>query len=170
MTNSFTTLTDDAPSESLHQNQINQMSNLYAKATVSHQILTSILGLGETITGSTFSPKEVVAVSLSQMQKTDCMKCLYSRIGIAKILGFSEQEIKEIRHNKVTDAKLSGLIAVAHELKDTNFKPHRTKLKKFYIQGYSKDQLCDLIGLIALNHCNHETDCAPDCRDIIDAA
>ncbi|MGI9544079.1 MAG: carboxymuconolactone decarboxylase family protein [Cyclobacteriaceae bacterium] len=130
---------------------VGMVPNLYATAAHSHNGLTALLGLGETLKKGNFNGKEIEAVALAVSQTNQCGYCLSAHTAVGKMQGFSDEETLDIRSGAIKDTKLKVLTDLAKEITATRGFPTVGSIDRFFEQGYSKGALVDLIGLVSLN-------------------
>lgn len=133
--------------------------NLYAAMAYSENALKRYLDFqgGDT----SLNNKEKEAVNLVVSQVNDCAYCLSAHTAIGKMNGFTDEEILELRKAKSSHDKLNNLVQLTKELTENKGKANDSTLQKFYDQGYTQENLVDLIlqisDKIAMNYLHNLT-------------
>ncbi len=87
-----------------------------------------------------FSAKENEAIALAVSQANHCEYCLAAHSTIGKMVGYSDNEVMDIRSGTVSDRKLNALTSLASEL---TIKRGKTAQDLTY-ENYSKKDLKNL--------------------------
>ncbi len=148
------------------KSKLGMVPNLYATTAHSHHGLSALLQLGDTLKKGNLSAKEVEAVALAVAQTNNCKYCLSAHTAVGKMVGFTEGETYELRSGEINDPKLRALTLFAKEITETRGFPSEYTTAKFFEAGYSKGDVVDVIGLVALNtftnYINHFADTEVD--------
>jgi uncharacterized peroxidase-related enzyme len=95
---------------------------------------------------SSLNDREREAVNLVVSQVNQCPYCLSFHTAIASRLGFTSEEILNIRGNDIRfDRKLKALVALAHNIALTRGKIAGDILLEFYEAGYDQANLVDVV-------------------------
>jgi len=95
---------------------------------------------------SSLSDRDREAVNLIVSQVNQCPYCLSFHSAIASRLGFTNQEILDIRANDIRfDRKLKAVAAIAHNIALTKGKIVGAILEDFYEAGYDQGHLVDVV-------------------------
>lgn len=122
--------------------------NVYAFMAYSPVALKSYLHFTREKTSLT--DKEAETIYLATSQVNECLYCLSAHTFMAKAIGFTEEQIVEIRKGKVTfDPRLNALAVLTREIVEKRGKIGEENLKIFYSAGYKNENLVDLILLIS---------------------
>ena len=122
--------------------------NVYAFIAYSPVALKSYLHFTREKTSLT--DKEAEAIYLATSQVNECLYCLSAHTFMAKAIGFTEDQIIELRKGKVTfDSRLNVLTALTREIVEKRGKIGEENLKNFYAAGYKNENLVDVILLIS---------------------
>jgi AhpD family alkylhydroperoxidase len=117
--------------------------NLYAAFAYSEN------GLGKYLAyqgaKSSLSNKEKEAVNLIVSQVNGCIYCQSAHIVLGKMNGFNEEQLRDIRLGKANDPKLNALIQLAQSITKTRGNADPLLADAFFEQGYTKENLVDLI-------------------------
>lgn len=85
---------------------------------------------------------------------------------LGKIKGFTEEEIVDIRKGRSGDIKINTLVELTIEILKNKGNVHESKTKAFFKQGYTKENLIDLMLQISekvvLNYLHNFTKVAVD--------
>ncbi|MCA9398870.1 MAG: carboxymuconolactone decarboxylase family protein [Candidatus Omnitrophica bacterium] len=131
--------------------KMKMVPNIYATVANSPTVLKALLQFGENLKQGEFSHKEVEAIALAVSEENHCEYCLSAHTAVGKMVGFSEEETRNLRLAKSDDQKLQTLTALAKEIVHTKGYPSESTINEFFSAGYSKRALVDLIGFVALN-------------------
>jgi len=129
------------------QNALGFVPNLYATFAYSENALTNYLALQNA--KSSFSNKEKVAVNLVVSQINNCIYCLSAHTTIGKMNGYTDEQLIEIRKQVSSDPKLNALVQLAAEITQTKGNANSDIVDAFFAQGYTNENLVDLILLIS---------------------
>jgi uncharacterized peroxidase-related enzyme len=92
----------------------------------------------------TYREREVVNLVVSQVN--ECPYCLSFHSVVAERIGFSKEQISEIRANDIQfDNKLKAIAALAKEIAVTKGHIEGTVLLDFYGAGYDQGHLVDVV-------------------------
>lgn len=95
---------------------------------------------------SSLSGREREVVNLVVSQVNECQYCLSFHSEIASRLGFTNEEILNIRANDINfDRKLKALAALAHNIATTRGRIVGDILEDFYEAGYDQGHLVDVV-------------------------
>ena len=130
--------------------KVGMLPNLYASMGNSPQLLKGFLAFEDTLKQGFFSNKENEAIALAVSQANNCEYCLSAHSTIGKMLGYSENQIIEIRQGNVSDSKLAALTTLARELTEKRGKASPEAVESFLSQGYTHQALAELIGMVAV--------------------
>jgi uncharacterized peroxidase-related enzyme len=128
--------------------QIGFMPNLIAMLAHSETALADYMPFQSRKGTLTAKEKEVVYLVVSEVN--DCRYCVPGHTMLAKQLGFSDEQILDIRQAKIPfDDKLNAL---ARFVKDTTLnkgRPAEASVATFFKAGYNEANLIDVIMAIA---------------------
>lgn len=95
---------------------------------------------------NSLTDREREAVNLIVSQVNQCPYCLSFHSAIATRLGFSNEQILDIRANDIRfDKKLKAVTALAHNIALTKGKIIGDVLEDFYEAGYDQGHLVDVV-------------------------
>lgn len=102
-------------------------------------------------------------VNLAVSQVNNCLYCLSAHTAIAKMNGFSEDQILELRQGIASfDNKLDALARLAKNITETRGATDQTVLNDFFAAGWTKENLIDTIVLVGdktiSNYINNTTE------------
>lgn len=127
--------------------KLGKVPNLYATMAYSNNALGNYLSLQNAPSSLTLKEKEVVNLLVSQVN--DCEYCLAAHSTIGKLVGFTDQQILEIRTGAVSfDNKLNALAALTKSFVENSGKPDAAVLNNYFEAGYTNEHLVDTIVLI----------------------
>lgn len=115
---------------------------------------------------TSLSNKEKEAVNLIISQVNNCIYCQSAHTVIGKMNGFSDEHVLEIRNGISSDAKIHALVQLAAEIAQTKGNANSDIVEAFFNQGYTKENLVDLIlqigDITVTNYLNNLTDIPVD--------
>lgn len=124
-----------------------KVPNLYATFALSETALADYLALQNR--KSTLSAKEREIINLVVSQVNDCKYCVPAHTFIGKMMGFTDEQILEIRRAQITfDDKYSALAKFVKETTVNKGRPSETALEGFYEAGYTKANLVDAMIIV----------------------
>ena len=131
--------------------------NLYAAMGHSKSALASYLPFSGSPTSFSKKEKEVIDLAISQVN--DCRYCQAAHSSIAKMNGFNEEQILELRKGGASwDAKTDALAKMAKSMAETRGKVPNSIKQNFYAAGYTEEHLVDLVvagGIINITNNLH---------------
>lgn len=130
------------------KSKIGFVPNVYAYLAKNETALSDYLNLQNR--KSTLRAKEKEIVNLITSQLNNCLYCQSAHTAIAKMNGFSEEEILEIRALNITfNEKFAALAQLTAEVVNNkgNVNPETRDL--FFAAGYSEANLIDVVMLVA---------------------
>lgn len=117
--------------------------NLYATIAYSENGLSRYLAYQNAKTS--LSNKEKEAVNLIVSQVNSCIYCQSAHLVLGKMNGFTDEQLLDIRKGKSPNPKLNALVKLADEITQNRGNASEEALNDFFAQGYSKENLVDLI-------------------------
>ncbi|WP_333599725.1 carboxymuconolactone decarboxylase family protein [Flavobacterium sp.] len=129
------------------QKALGFVPNLYATIGYSKNGLERFLAYQNAKT--TLSNKEKEAVNLIVSQVNNCVYCQSAHLVLGKMNGFTDEQLTDIRKGKAADAKLNALVQLAAEITKTRGEANSDLVDAFFAQGYTNENLVDLILLIS---------------------
>lgn len=139
--------------------------NLFATYAYSENALANYLALSNAKTSLNAKQKEVVNLAVSQVN--NCLYCLSAHTAIAKMSGFSEDQILELRQGRATfDNKLDALARLAKNITENRGTTDKEVVDNFFAAGWTKENLIDTIVLVGdktiSNYINNTTEIPVD--------
>ena len=126
---------------------LGMVPNLYATMAHSEHALASYLALQNAKSSIKGKAREVVNLVVSQVNA--CEYCLAAHTAIGKMVGFTDEQILEIRTGKASfDAKLDALAKFTKSMVEERGKPNPLALETFFAAGWTKENLVDTIVTI----------------------
>ena len=121
--------------------------NLYAAYAHSENALANYLALSGAKTSLTAKQKEVVNLAVSEVN--ECIYCLSAHTAIAKMNGFTEDQILELRGGQASfDTKLDALARLARNITIIRGATEEAVIENFLQAGFTKENLIDTIVLV----------------------
>lgn len=130
------------------QKMAGHVPNLYAVFGYAEFALGNYLTLQ---TGrSSLRPKEKEIVNLVVSQVNECEYCLAAHTGIARSLGFTDEQILAIRRAAITgDPKQDALAKLVKSITENKGHADPQLLDNFFAAGFDKGALVDVVLAIA---------------------
>lgn len=126
------------------------MPNLYAVLAYSDTGLDTYVQLQSRKQLLTIEEKEVISLVVGAFNES--IYCLQSHVMIAKLNGFSEQQITEIKKGTASfHAKYDTLARLTHSMVLNRCRPEESILDQFFAIGYTNAHLVDVILCIGSN-------------------
>jgi len=146
------------------QKALGFVPNLYATIAYSDNGLARFLAYQNAKTS--LSNKEKEAVNLIVSQVNECIYCQSAHLVLGKMNGFTDEQLLDIRKGTSTNPKLNALVALAANITATRGKADGDLVDDFYAQGYTNENLVDLILQIsdktAMNYLHNLTEIPVD--------
>jgi uncharacterized peroxidase-related enzyme len=121
--------------------------NLYATIAYSGNGLSRFLAYQNARTSLNNREKEAVNLVVSQIN--GCVYCLSAHTAIGKLNGFNDEQILDLRQGKSENPKLNALVQLAADITNNKGRINEALLDEFYEQGYTNENLVDVILLIS---------------------
>ncbi|GAA0540229.1 carboxymuconolactone decarboxylase family protein [Chitinophaga japonensis] len=126
---------------------LGKVPNLYATMALSENALGTYLTLQGSKSSLKAKEKEVINLVVSQVN--ECAYCLSAHTAIAKLNGFTDEQILEIRSGAAAfDSKLNALAALTKSFVEHKGKPDAALVDDFFAAGYNNENLVDAIVVI----------------------
>ena len=139
------------------QKALGFVPNLYATMAHSENALTTFLNFSGAATSFSKKEKEVIDLAISQVN--ECSYCQSAHSAIAKMNGFDDAQILELREGRASfDSKLDALAKISKAIAETRGKVSHEVKQNFFDAGYNKENLVDLVvaaGAITLTNFLH---------------
>jgi uncharacterized peroxidase-related enzyme len=121
--------------------------NLYATYAYSDNALSNYLALQGAKSSLKAKEKEVINLAVSEVNS--CVYCLSAHTAIGKMNGFTDEQILELRAGYASfDKRLDALARLARNLTENRGDADQNVLNNFFVQGWSKENLIDLIVMV----------------------
>lgn len=121
--------------------------NLYATYAYSDTALNDYLALQNR--KSSLSSKEREIINLVVSQVNECRYCLAAHTALAKMNGFSEEQIIEIRKGGASfDSKFDALSKFVKETTLKRGRPEEASVEILFEAGYNNENLVDILIVI----------------------
>lgn len=126
------------------QKQLGMVPNLYATLAHSETALGTYLSLQSAKSSINGKAREVVNLVVSQVNR--CEYCLAAHTLIGGMVGFSPEQILEIRQGRATfDARLDALARLVHNLAENHGHANPALVDAFLASGWTPGHLVDAI-------------------------
>ena len=121
-----------------------RVPNLYSVFAYSENALGNYLALQSGKSSLRGREKEVVNLVVSEIN--GCEYCLAAHTGLAKMQGFTDQQILEIRRASISfDTKLDALARLVKSITGNKGHADEALVDKFYAAGYDQGSLVDVV-------------------------
>jgi AhpD family alkylhydroperoxidase len=118
--------------------------NLYSVFAYSENALGNYLALQSGKSSLRGREKEVVNLVVSEIN--GCEYCLAAHTGLAKMQGFTDEQILEIRRASISfDTKLDALARLVKSITENKGHADEALVDKFYAAGYDQGSLVDVV-------------------------
>lgn len=129
------------------QKSFGTVPNLYATFAINDTALGDYLALQNR--KSTLRTKEREIINLVVSQINECKYCVPAHTVIAKMSGFSDEQILEIRKAEVTfDAKFDALAKFVKEVTINRGNPSDVATQALFAAGYNQANVIDIMMVI----------------------
>ncbi len=125
------------------EKSLGTVPNLYAAMAYSDSALSKYMAFQNS--PSSLHVKEKEAINLVVSQVNGCKYCLSAHTIIAKMNGFSNEEILNIRKGTASTSKLNALVVFAKAVTETKGRVTEEVLNMFFDAGYTKENMIDVI-------------------------
>lgn len=124
-----------------------RVPNLYAAFAHAENALGNYLTLQNGKSSLRAKEREVINLVVSQVN--DCKYCLSAHTAIAKLQGFNDQQILEIRKAAITfDHTLDALAKLAKSITENRGHADPQLVETFYEVGYDEGNLIDVVMVV----------------------
>ena len=131
--------------------------NLYAAMAHSDNALGNFLNFANGATSFSKKEKEVIDLAISQVN--GCTYCQSAHTAIAKMNGFTDEQILELRKGGASwDSKYDALAKISKSLAENRGNVDENLKAAFYAAGYNDGNLVDLViaaGIIGITNTFH---------------
>ncbi|MBB6238304.1 putative peroxidase-related enzyme [Pedobacter sp. AK013] len=129
------------------QAMVGFVPNLYAIFGHSENALGDYLALQNRKSSIRSKEREVINLVVSQVN--ECIYCLSAHTQFAKMNGFTDEQILEIRRANINfDSKLDALAKLVKSTTERRGHADQDVLNNFFAAGYTKDNLIDIVMVI----------------------
>ncbi len=152
------------------EEQIGFVPNLFATYAHSENALKNYIDFSGASTSLRAKEKEAVNLAVSQVN--NCDYCLAAHTAIAKMSGFNDEQIIELRQGKASfDAKLDALAKLAKNITENRGNTDANVLEAYFNAGWTKENLIDTISLVGdktiSNYINNTTKIPVDFPEVV---
>lgn len=129
------------------QNAFGKVPNLYATFAWNETALADYLALQNR--KNTLSVKEREIINLVVSQVNDCKYCVPAHTAVSKMLGFTDEQILQIRRAQISfDDKYDALAKFVKETAINRGRPSENTSDALFKAGYSKANVIDIMMII----------------------
>ena len=129
--------------------------NLYATFAHSAPALNGSIGFGAALAQGQFSGREIETIYLAASEANNCDYCIAAHTTVGKLQGLTDEEAFALRTASSTNPNLNALAALTISVVETKGRPAAHLLDQFFVAGYNKAALVELIGFVAVNTFNN---------------
>jgi AhpD family alkylhydroperoxidase len=128
--------------------KLGRVPNSYAFMASSENGLATYLALSDAKSSLTIKEKEVINLIVSGIN--GCHYCISAHSLVAKLNGFTEEQILEIRRGGVSfDVKLDALAQLVKEITNNKGNASPEAIDTFFAAGYTNESLVDTLMIIS---------------------
>jgi len=126
---------------------LGMVPNLFATFAHSETALATYMAFQSARSSVSGKAREVVYLVVSQVN--ECEYCLAAHTMLGKMNGFTDEQIREIRHGQVSfDAKLDALARLTKGIAQSRGHVDQALVEAFFAAGWTKENLVDAIILV----------------------
>jgi len=126
---------------------LGMVPNLYATFALSETALGTYLALQNAKSSLKGKAREVINLVVSQVN--ECEYCLAAHSALGKMVGFTDDQIMELRHGHASfDMKLDSLARLAKSVAENRGRADQSVIDAFFAAGWTKENLVDAIVII----------------------
>ena len=126
---------------------LGMVPNLFATFAHSETALGTYLTLQNAKSSLMGKSREVVNLVVSQVN--DCEYCLAAHTMLGKMVGFTDEQIMELRHGHASwDVKFDSLARFAKSVAENRGRAEQSVVDAFFAAGWTKENLVDAIVII----------------------
>lgn len=130
--------------------RLGKVPNLYATIGYSANVLAGFLDFEAAIPEQSFSPKEKEGIALLVSEINNCKYCLAAHTLLAKLKGYTEEEVLELRRGVSSDLKFTKVLELTRSIVLNKGNVDDSELDGFFSAGYQEKDLVELIALITV--------------------
>jgi len=128
-------------------NSFGKIPNLYATFALNETALSDYLALQNR--KSTLSAKEREIINLVVSQVNDCRYCVPAHTAICKMMGFTDEQILEIRRTQISfNDQYAALAKFVKETTVNRGRPSENASEALFQAGYTQANLIDIMMVI----------------------
>lgn len=126
---------------------LGMVPNLYATFAHSETALGNYLAFQNAKSSLTGKAREVVNLVVSQVN--ECEYCLAAHTALGKMVGFTHEQIMELRHGRASfDVKFDSLARLTKSVVEHRGRAEQSVVDSFFAAGWTKENLVDAIVII----------------------
>ncbi len=139
--------------------RIGMVPNLYRVMGHSPAALNGYLGLGKALESGHLEPALREKIALAISQENSCGYCLSAHSAIARMVGVSDEEVREARAGRCSSPREGAAVALAARLVENRGWIDDAELARFRSSGLTNAELVEVVALVAhttfSNYTNH---------------
>jgi uncharacterized peroxidase-related enzyme len=129
------------------QSAFGMVPNLYATFAINETALADYLALQNRKSTLTVKEREIINLVVSQVN--DCKYCVPAHTAVAKMNGFTDEQVLAIRRaDAAFDSKVDALAKFVKETAINRGRPSEKALGAFFATGYNTANLIDVMIVI----------------------
>jgi AhpD family alkylhydroperoxidase len=126
---------------------LGMVPNLYATFALSGTALASYLTFQNAKSSLMGKAREVVNLVVSQVN--ECEYCLAAHTALGKMVGFTDEQIMELRHGEASfDVKFDSLARLTKSIVEHRGRAEQSVVDRFFATGWTRENLVDAIVII----------------------
>ncbi|WP_372750949.1 carboxymuconolactone decarboxylase family protein [Labilibaculum sp.] len=130
------------------QNEMGMIPNLFATLAYSSNTLENYLAFSSKAGKDSFSNKELEAIKLAVSEVNGCEYCLAAHTAIAKMNGFTEEEIIQLRDGSISNIRLRILSNLAIDIAQNKGNASDLTKENFFNAGFTEKELIDFLAVV----------------------
>jgi len=126
---------------------LGRVPNLYATFAYSETALGNYLAFQNAKSSLMGKAREVINLVVSQVN--ECEYCLAAHSALGKMVGFTDEQIMELRHGHASfDTKFDSLARLTKSVVEHRGRAEQSVVDSFFAAGWTKENLVDAIVII----------------------
>ncbi|MBI1347805.1 carboxymuconolactone decarboxylase family protein [bacterium] len=114
-------------------------------------VLEGYLQLSNALSHGTLSAKVREQIALAVAEANGCDYCLAAHSAVGKMVGLTEDQIRDSRHGTAVDPKTDALIQFARKVVETRGRVSDQDLKDVRDTGYGDNVIAEVVAGVALD-------------------
>jgi len=125
--------------------------NLIATMANSAAVTTAYLGFSESLSSGSLPARLREQIALAVGQWNGCNYCLAAHTAIGKRAGLSDQQARDARRGKASDAKESAALHFARRILSEQGHVADDEIHKIRDAGYTDGEIAEIVANVAIN-------------------